>query len=720
MRKLIVVLAALAVASCKSTPPPAPTTLPEGAAPSVEKTPPPASPVQDKAKQAEEAAKAAGETAAPHVAHYPKMDVDEAALDRAVSPCDDFYSFACGGWIKNTPIPADRASWSRSFSEIYEQNEYILRGILDADAAAPKNDEADPYAQKVGDFWATCMDESKAETASLESLKQLLAGIDQVSDPTSLAREVARQQLGGSSALFEFGSQQDAKDATQVIGGADQGGLGLPDRDFYLKPDRKKVLDAYRTHVHDMLVLLGESEADATRDAGVVIEVETTLAKASMDRVERRDPYKVYHRVERKGLVKLAPHFPWDVYFTELGGGELQAINVAVPGFFQELDKLVVAGKWPELRTELRWHQLTSAVPALGKKFVEQNFRFTSQLTGAKEILPRWKRCVSMTDHALGEAVGRSFVARVFPGDSKPVAQEMVKQIEAAFEANLASLPWMDKPTSAQAVVKLRTLVNKIGYPDKWRNYDTLQIGRGSLLENLVAAAAFENKRDLAKIGKPVDRNEWGMTPAAVNAYYEASLNEMVFPSGILQPPFFALLAGLPANHGGIGMVMGHELTHGFDDQGRQFDEKGNLRDWWTKKSAKAYDERTACVVKQYDQYEAVEGVKLNGKLTLGENIADIGGLKLAGLALKRSLEGKPAPEKIAGFDAPQQFFLSFAQSWCSSYRPEMARLQAQTNEHSTPRWRVNGVVSDSPAFQEAFACKAGAPMAPLKRCEVW
>ena len=648
----------------------------------------------------------------------PASGVDESAMDKSVNACDDFYQYACGAWLKKTPIPEDRATWGRSFSEIFQRNEALLHEIAEKDAKG-EADAADPFAKQVGDFYATCMDEANAETASLATLQAELKSIGAVKDARGLAREVARLHAQGARPFFGFGSQQDFRDATQVIGGVDQSGLGLPDRDYYLQNDKhmSDLRALYQDHVGKMLALAGVK--DSGKEAARILEMETALARVSMDKVDRRDPKKVYHRLERKGLKAAAPHFLWDEYFKGVGAPDVQAINVAAPQFFEGLDAMLARPKMADVHTYLRWRAIEAAANQLGKQFVDERFRFTRALSGAKVILPRWKRCTAMTDHALGEALGRSFVTTTIGDEGKAMAKDMVVSIESAFEKNLASVEWMDAKAREASLDKLHKIHNKIGYPDNWRDYSSMKIGRESLLANVQAAAEFENKRDLDKIGKPVDRNEWGMSPPTVNAYYDPSMNEMVFPAGIMQTPFFKPDAPLATNFGGLGMVMGHELTHGFDDQGRQFDGDGNLHEWWSPAVTKAFEERAACVAKQYDGYVAVDELHLNGKLTLGENIADIGGLKMAIHALRAKNAGKAAPA-AGGLTDEQQAFVSFAQAWCTNYRPEAARTQAQTNPHSTAQWRVNGPVSDSPDFAAAFSCKPGAPMAPQNRCTVW
>ena len=648
--------------------------------------------------------------ATPETGKPPPPGIDLSILDRQVSPCDDFYRFACGGWLDRTKIPEDRPLWGRAFSEIAERNEALLHDILEKDAHG-QADSADPYAQKVARFYSTCMDEQKAETASLATLQAELKAIDAISDAKSLAQELARLHGGGSRPFFFFHSQQDLKDATLVIGAVDQAGLGLPERDFYFKQDKKSadLRALYLDHVAKMFALAGLPDA-----SGRILQIETALAQASLDRVSRRDPYKRYHRLDRQGLAAAAPQFDWNDYFAAIGTPDVQAINVSAPAFVEAVNKLVQ--NLDDARVYLKWHALDAAAGTLGKAFVDEDFRFARALTGAKAILPRWKRCTTMTDRALGEALGRTFVTTTVGAQGKAMAKEMIQGIENAFGQNLASVSWMDDAAKKASAEKLHKIDNKVAYPEKWRDYDKLEVGSDSLLANLLAANEFETRRQLAKIGKPVDRGEWRMTPPTVNAYYSSTLNEMVFPAGIMQLPFFSPEAPIPANYGGLGMVMGHELTHGFDDQGRKFDGDGNLREWWSPEVAKAYTERAECVARQYDSYVAVDDVHLNGHATLGENIADIGGLKI----MLEALRARGQTAEVGGFTPEQQAFISFGQVWCTNYRPEAARTRALTDPHSTAQWRVNGAVSDNPEFEKAFSCKAGSPMAPANRCTVW
>jgi putative endopeptidase len=647
--------------------------------------------------------------------------LDASALDLKVDPCVDFFRYACGGWLDRTEIPADRSRWVRSFDVIRENNQVTLRVLLEATAAG-KPPTGMRYPQAVANYWATCMDEPKLESA-LPEVQAELARIARLSSRQTLALEVARLQRTGAQPLFVFDSTQDSKEATLVIGEFRQGGLGLPDREYYLSDAAKMqaIRAAYRTHIHDVFVLLGETPATAEKKAGEVLAFETRLAKASLDRVSRRDPEKTYHRVERTGLKKLSPSFDWDVFLARVGAPGVTAITVQHEPFFTEVSTLVVEVPLSVWRTYLSWRVVNSSVEALPKRFQDEHFAFVSKnLSGAKEDLPRWKKCVAATDSAFGEALGAAYVEQTFGPDGKRITRELVGLIEQAFEMNLAALSWMDEATKARAREKVRAIVNKIGYPDQWKTYDGLLIDKRSYLGNVWRSKAFETDRELRKIGKPLDRSVWGMTPPTVNAYYKAQLNEIVFPAGILQPPFFDRNAAPAVNLGAMGMVVGHEITHGFDDQGRKYDAAGNVADWWTEASGKGFVERASCVKVQYDGYVAVEDVKLNGALTLGENTADLGGLKLAYSALQAYSQAHPEQVKPARFSPDQQFFLGYAQAWCGKGRAEDSRVRAQTDSHASPEWRVKGPLSNLPTFAQAFGCKAGQPMVRAPRCEVW
>lgn len=652
--------------------------------------------------------------------------LEGAAINEQANPCEDFYEYACGNWVKNTEIPADRPRWSRGFDAIAARNEEVLREILEA-ASTGKAAEGTPYAQKLGDYYGACMDEAQLE-ASLPALKAELTKLTAVKSAKELAQVVGTMHARSVFPLFRLGSNNDLKDASQMIGELDQGGLGLPDRDYYLKDDEKSkgLRTAYQEHLKNIFVLLGETPEQAAKSAASVVELETALAKASLSRVERREPKNLYHRLERKGVKTEVPGFPWDVYFTAAGAKDLQALNVTHPPFFKEVERLVKSVKPAAWKPYLTWHYVASVIPTLPTSFQEERFRFTSQnLTGAKADVPRWKKCVRFTNGALGEALAQPFITKTFGVEGKTTTQQMVVEIEKAFERNLDTLAWMDAPTREQALVKARKIVNKIGYPDKWRNYDALKVERGSFLGSWVNASAFEQARQLAKIGKPVDKDEWLMSPPTVNAYYNPPFNEIVFPAGILQPPFFNREATAAVNFGAMGMVVGHEITHGFDDEGRQYDAEGNLRDWWTPGSDKAFRERVSCVKEQYDGYTAIDELKVNGALTLGENVADLGGLKLAHAAMDAWLaKDAEAAKQVEGYryTPSQQFFLGYAQSWCSKYRDAFSRQMAVVDPHSPPYWRVNGPVVNLPQFQKAFQCQEGAKMVrpAAQRCEVW
>jgi putative endopeptidase len=649
--------------------------------------------------------------------------IDEAALDRATAPCDDFYEFACGGWIARTEIPPDRAVWGRGFSELQERSLRHLREILEAAAAGRPSSE--PFGDKLGAYWASCMDEAAAEAHGLDDLRAEWTRIDAVRDRTGLADAFARLHGAGIFDPLPMYADQDAKDATQVVLTIAQGGLTLPDRDYYLSSEGKspEIRRDLAAHLRRMLGLAGLAPAGAESAAAAVEELERTLAASHLTRTELRDPKKTSNRVDRPGLEKLAPAVPWARLFGDLGHPDLAAVNVTTPAFIAEVGRLFANAPLDGWKAYLRWHLLTAMAGerALPRAFVEERFAFQAKaFTGAKELQPRWKHCVEATDRGLGFALARVYVERHFGAEGKERTARLVREVETAMHRDLEGLAWMDAATRGKGFEKLGAIVNKIGYPDVWRDYGPLAIERGSWFRNVLAAGRFETNRQLAKVGKPLDRSEWFMTPPAVNAYYNPAMNEIVFPAGILQPPFFNRAAPEAVNYGAIGMVVGHELTHGFDDQGRQYDARGNLADWWTPEAAKEFDRRTACVAEQFSGYESLPGVRLNGRLTLGENIADLGGLKLAHAAMVAA--GAGGGPRVAGFTAEQQFFLGYAQSWCMRYRDEDLRRRAVVDPHSPAKQRVNGPLSNLPAFAGAFQCAAGRPMVrpPGKRCEVW
>ena len=571
-------------------------------------------------------------------------------MDRSASPCDDFYQFACGGWMKSTPIPDDEASWVRSFSVIHLDNEKALRAILERDGQG--DTDGDAYGRQLGDLWTSCMDEDAIERRALEDLKPELKRIDAVRDGKTLIEEIAHLHSIGVGAAFGFDSEIDFKDASHMIAGVSQGGLGLPERDYYFRDDQrtKDIRAEYENHVARTLALLGATPRQSEADAKTIMRLETALAGASMTNIELRDPQKVYHRIDLAGIKKLAPDVPWDSYLATVGFPDITAINVAQPDFVKQLDAMSKGEKIADWRTYLRWHLGLSASPWLSRPFVDEWFHFRQVLTGAKVLQPRWKRCVRFADQMLGEALAQPFVKKYLGEDGKVAAAQMVAGIEASMRGDLDALSWMDDATRTRAEDKLQKIVNKIGYPSKWRSYDGLVIDRASFLQNAERATAFEVKRRLAKVGKPVDKEEWEMTPPTVNAYYEPTMNEMVFPAGILQEPFYGIRQTPALNFGAIGMVVGHELTHGFDDEGRQFDAEGNLRDWWTPPVSAEFDKRAACVARQYDDYVAVDDMHIKGKLTLGENIADLGGVKLAFASFERSERAHPSTPTVGGF----------------------------------------------------------------------
>jgi putative endopeptidase len=645
---------------------------------------------------------------------------DTANLDRTCKPCDDFFQFANGGWLKNNPIPPDRSAWG-SGTVLAEKNQEELHGLLEeavrADSPAGSNE------QKIGDFYVSCMDTAAIDSAGLQPLAAELASIDSIHDLPSLVERAAKLHAAGVNALFAFSSDQDFKESTRVIGEASQGGLGLPDRDYYTRDDAdsKKLREQYLQHVARMLELAGDSPEKATAEATSILTIETSLAKASMTNVELRDPTGVYHKMPIADAQVLTPNLPWPAYFRAVGSSPLTEINISQPDFFKALNTLLTSVTLSDWKTYLRWHLLHDTAIALPDPFVQENFAFNGKiLTGAKELRPRWKRCTAATDQYLGEALGQAYVQKYFPPAAKVRALELVHNLIAALRADIPTLSWMSPATKKAAIEKFEAFAIKIGYPDKWRDYSSLKVDRGLYAANLLRARAFENARDLAKIGKPVDRGEWDMTPPTVNAYYSPQMNDINFPAGILQPPFYDPKRDDAYNYGGIGAIIGHEITHGFDDQGAQFDAKGNLKNWWTPEDLKNFQERGNCVAKQFDGYVVEGDLHQNGKLVEGESIADLGGVTISYAAFEKSLEGKPRERDANGFTPEQRFFLGWAQSWAANVRPELAKLQANTDPHPLPHFRSNGPLSNIAEFAKAFGCKKGDPMVREQICKIW
>lgn len=652
------------------------------------------------------------QSAEPPRASASLSGVDISSLNRTVDPCTDFHQFACGGWLTTNAIPADRPRWGR-FDELQERNSEILRRILESASNA---------REKIGDYYAACMDEAAIERLGIAPLEPDLTRVATFTTSQGLPELLAALHNTGARAFFSFGSEPDFKNASTVIAGADQGGMGLPDRDYYFRDDARSVdiRRQYVEHVAKLLTLAGSTSQRAAAEAEAVMRVETALAKTALDRVARRDPERVYHKHTAAELQGLTPHFDWSRYFRALAIPAPTAINVSEPEFIRAVDQLIAASPADDLRGYLRWQLLHANAFMLPKAFVDENFRFyNGTLQGVQEQRPRWKRCVSYVDADMGEALGRAFVQETFPPQAKSDMLRMVVDVVHALERDINSLDWMSPATRQEALRKLRTTSSKIGYPDAWRSYATLSIDRGDALGNSRRANVFELQRQLAKIGKPVDKTEWSMTPPTVNAYYNPLENNINFPAGILQPPFYGAGRDAAINYGGAGAVIGHELTHGFDDQGRQFDADGHLRDWWTADDAKAYEQRSSCFVGQYAGFTAIDEVKLNGRLTLGENTADNGGLRLALMAYLGSTAAQGA-QPLDGFSPEQRVFLGWAQVWCENRRPQYERLQAQTNTHAPGRYRVNGVVSNMPEFLKAFGCRAEAPMVRANACRVW
>jgi len=643
--------------------------------------------------------------------------IDPRNFDPATPACSDFFQHANGGWLKANPIPAEYSRWSLD-DELRERNLVLLRSVLEDAAKNPG--PRGGTTQKIGDFYASAMDEAAIEKAGLQPLRPWLDEVAALEDGAGVAALVRRWQAQGIPVLFQFGALADMKDANLMIGYALQGGLGLPDRDYYTRSDAtsRALLARYRAHVSRMLALAGEKNADEQADW--VIELETTLAKASLDRTQMRDPQTYYRMATLAEADAQTPHFSWTAFHAAIGREDVRRFSLPHPTFFAAMDEALAKRPVAHWQAYLRWHLVDDAAPYLSRAFVEANFDFRERtLRGTPELKPRWKRAIDASNEALGFALGEAYVARVFPPQAKQRALELVGNLKTALRERIGALEWMGEDTKKAAYAKLDTLAPKIGYPDRWRDYSALEIRRDAYFANVRAAAEFEARRDIAKIGKPVDRSEWGMLPQTVNAYYDPQQNEIVFPAAQLLPPYFDAGMDDAVNYGGIGSVIGHEMLHGFDDEGSQFDADGNLRDWWTPRDRERFEQRTARLVEQFDAYVPIDDLHIQGRLTLGENIADLGGLQVAWDAWQLTDDAKSTARRD-GLAPAQRFFLAFAQAWRTQQRPETLRLQVQSNEHAPAKYRVDGPVSNLRAFATAFSCKPGDPMVRAQRVDIW
>ena len=647
--------------------------------------------------------------------------LDLASMDRSADPCADFYQYTCGGWMKANPIPADQASWD-VFRKLSQDNQRYLWGILAG--LAERTHGRTPVQQKIGDYFAACMDEAAVEARGMQPLRPYLERIAAMNSKRDLPAVLASLHLatGDGALLFAFASNQDYADSSKVIAFASAGGIGLPDRDFYVNDDdkSKEIRAQYLAHITRTLELLGDAPALAQAYATTVMAIETALAHASLTQVDRRDPYKLFHKMDAKGLAALTPGFDWASYLDALGLARARSFNVTEPEFFKKVETQLAERSLDEIKTYLRWHVTRASAPALSSAFVNESFAFFSKtLRGVPELRARWKRCVAMVDNQLGEALGQEFVRRAFSPEMKARTLRMTRQIEEAMGKDIRELDWMSPATKKRALEKLHTIVNKIGYPDRWRDYSSVVVKRDDFFGNVERAQRFESRRDLAKIGKPLDRGEWLMTPPTVNAGYNAQMNDITVPAGVLQPPLYDPKMDDAPNYGNTGGTIGHELTHGFDDEGRKFDARGNLKDWWTQEDAAAFEERVQCISDQYGQYVIVDDIRINSRLTLGEDVADLGGIILAWIAWKAETAGQALVPRD-GLTPEQRFFVGYAQWACQNDRAENQRVKALTDPHSPGKYRVNGLVVNMPEFERAFSCKPGQPMVFAKRCRVW
>jgi endothelin-converting enzyme/putative endopeptidase len=651
--------------------------------------------------------------------YTPSLDVN--SMDRSANPCEDFYQYSCGGWKKNNPIPADQSRWS-VYGKLYSENQRFLWGILNN--LSSKKQGLSSQQKQLGDYFAACMDENGIEKKGAQPLQKVLGLIADMKTKQDLPAVLATIHLAmdNGESFFGFSSNQNFSDSTQIIAYAAAGGLSLPNRDYYLKKDENSqdLRLKFKEHVQHMFELLGKDNTTAKQFSDTVLKMETQLAKASLSSVDKRDPYKLFHNMDGKQLQALTPHFNWQNYLKTAGIVQVNQYNVTEPEFFKDFDQLLKNYSLEDIKTYLCWHVTHAMAGYLSSKFVQEDFNyFRKTLRGVPQQKPRWKRCVSLTDEQLGESLGQEFVKRTFSPELKHATQKMTKQIEQAMQGEIKQLDWMSDVTKKKALEKLHAIVNKIGYPDCWRDYSSIVIKRNDFAGNVTRANIFESKRQLAKIGKPLDRGEWGMTPPTVNAYYNPQMNDINFPAGVLQPPLYDAKIDDAPNYGNTGGTIGHELTHAFDDEGRQFDAQGNLKDWWTKEDTQAFDKRAQCIIDQYANYTIVDDIKINSKLTLGEDIADLGGVILGWIAWQAQTANMRLKNR-EGLTPEQRFFVGYSQWACSNSRPEQLRINALTNPHSPGKYRVNGLMVNLPQFQKAFSCKAGQAMVKNKRCKIW